>query len=250
MAVKNLNRGVAYGLSDSLLNVFPAPIASTRNPSNNDRAQLGTVWVNKSTNDFFILTSVTANVSTWSSSSNGSGIFSDLEATTGDITADLGNLVATAGSVLAEGNIVANSGNIIAYTGEINATAGGLTVATDITTTTGDIVATLGNVLVSNGNISVTTGNITATAGDITAVNGDIEASAGAVRGEQLEASGDLGGLVGSTSITNAVDTTQGVGALTLLSTNGNSGTNAGFFKIYVGGTTAYVPYFTNIAPS
>jgi hypothetical protein len=249
MAVKNLNRGVAYGLSDSLLNVFPAPIASTRNPSSGDRAQLGTVWVNKSTNDFFILTSVTANVSTWSSPSNGSGIFADLEATTGDITADLGNFVATAGSVIAENNIIANSGNIVAATGEINATAGGLTVATDITTTTGDIIATLGSVLVSNGNISVTAGNVTVTAGDITAVNGDIEASAGALRGEQVEAAGDLGGLVGTTAITNVVNNTQGAGALTLLSTNGNAGTNAGFLKIYVGATTAYVPYFTTIAP-
>jgi hypothetical protein len=56
-------------------------------------------------------------------------------------------------------------------------------------------------------------------------------------------------GLSGKTMLTNVVNTTQGAGDLTLLSTNGNSGTNAGFIKMYVGTTVVYVPYFTSIAP-
>lgn len=56
-------------------------------------------------------------------------------------------------------------------------------------------------------------------------------------------------GLSGKTMLTNVVNTTQGAGALTMLSTNGNSGTNAGFIKMCVGTTVVYIPYFTSIAP-
>lgn len=240
--------GTAYGLSDALLDVFPRPYVSGRNPTAADRAQLGTLWVNKSTNDFFVLTSIVSNQSTWSSPSNGSGVFASLEATTGDITADLGNIVATAGNVtagadmVADGNITSTSGNIIASAGDFNATAGGITVATDITTTTGNVVVTLGNV-------SVAAGNITATVGDITAVGGNIVAAAGVVNGVQVEATGDLGGVVSVTSLTNVTNTTQGAGDLTIKSTTANPGDNAGFIKVYVGSTTAYIPYFTDIAP-
>ena len=62
-------------------------------------------------------------------------------------------------------------------------------------------------------------------------------------------ATGDSGGVLSTTSLTNVVNTTQGVGALTILSTNGNSGTNAGFIKMYQGTTIIYIPYWTTIAP-
>lgn len=272
MAINRTAPGVAYGLSDALLDVFPAPVVSTRDPLASDKAQLGTVWVNKSTNDFFILTSIVANVATWSSPSNGSGIFTSLEATTGNITADIGDIVATLGSVTAGAAVSAgtNVSATLAISAGTTITAGtGITATTgDITASAGDIVATVGdlsiggaaaitgNLTVSSGdivatagNVVVTLGDLTVAAGDITATAGDIEASVGAVRGAQAEASGDLGGVVSVTSLTNVTNTTQGAGALSILSTTGNPGNNAGFIKIYVGSTTAYVPYFTNIAP-
>jgi hypothetical protein len=48
--------------------------------------------------------------------------------------------------------------------------------------------------------------------------------------------------------LTNVVNRTQGAGALTILSTNGNSGTNTGFIKMYVGTQVVYIPYWTTIA--
>lgn len=235
MAINRARQITGYGLSDALPNIFPSPVVSTRDPQAGDRAQLGTVWVNKSTNDFFVLTSVAANVSTWSAPSNGTGIFTSLEATSGNITADAGNIVATLGDVtVLAGDINATSGNI---------SAGGTITATgNLTTTSGDLVVTVGNV-------SVTLGNLTVSAGDITATAGGVDASAGSIIGGSIEAADDLGGTVGNTTFTNATNTTQGVGALGILSTNGNAGNNAGFLKIYVGSTTAYIPYFTNIAP-
>lgn len=256
---------VAYGLTQPLLNEFPAPIISTRNPTSKDRAQLGSVWVNRLTNNYYVLTSIVSAVSTWSSLSNGSGIFASLEATTGNITADLGDIVATAGNVTAgvnvsaganvaaaaaitagttitaAGNIRSTGGNIIANSGDITATAGNVTAGAAITAST--------NITATSGNILASAGNITATLGDITALVGDITATAGAVNAAQLEATGDLGGVVSVTSFTNAVDTAQSTGTLVIKSDSANPGNNAGFLKIYVGATTAYIPYFTNIAP-
>lgn len=256
---------VAYGLSQPLLNVFPFPIVSTRNPTSADRAQLGTVWVNKSTNDYFVLTSVAANVSTWSSVSNGAGIFTSLEATTGNITADLGDIVATAGNVQAGVNVTAGAivaagtaitagttitaaGNIRSTGGDIIANAGNITAVVGDVSAGGDVIA-ISDITSSSGNIIAAAGNITATLGDITAATGDIEASAGAIRGDQVESTGDLGGVALTTSFTNATNTALSSGTLSIKSTSANPGDNAGFIKIYVGATTAYLPYFTNIAP-
>lgn len=262
--------GTAYGLSDALLDVFPRPYASTRNPTTADKAQIGTLWVNKSTNDFFVLTSIVSNQATWSSPSNGSGVFTSLEATTGNITADLGDIVATAGNVTAGAAV--NAGTDVNATGTVNAgtsiTAGAnITAAGDITSSSGDIAATAGNIsaggsitgvsltatsgdiVATVGNIVATLGNLTVAAGDITVTAGGVDASAGSIIGGSLEAHDDLGGTVGNTTFTNAVNTSLSSGTLAIKSTTANPGNSAGFLKIYVGSTTAYVPYFTNIAP-
>jgi len=96
-------------------------------------------------------------------------------------------------------------------------------------------------VLQGNGGILLGTGNILATGGSITAGT--------ALIGGTVYSGGDLGGVAASTSITNVTNTTQGAGTLSIKSTDGNNGNNAGFIKVYIGTVTAYVPYFTNIAP-
>lgn len=216
MAVNRSRPITGYGLSDALPNVFPAPIVSTRDPLTTDRAQFGCVWVNKSTNDAFILCSVVSNASTWVGIGGGTGTFTSVTVNPGNITATAGNIVATAGTVTA---------------------GGGLTV-------------TAGGALISSGNLTLTTGSITAALGNITATAGSLQATAGRVIGVGLEVTGDFGsGFASTTSFTNVTNTTQSSGALTLLSGSANNGTNAGFIKIYVGTAVAYVPYFTTIAP-
>jgi hypothetical protein len=216
MAINRSRQITGYGLSDALPNVFPAPIVSTRDPLNTDRAQLGSVWVNKSTNDAFILCSVVANVSSWVGIGGGAGTFTSLTVNPGNLTVTAGNIIATAGTVTA---------------------GGGLTVTT-------------GGALISSGNLTLTTGSITAALGNITATAGSLQATAGRAIAVTLETTGDFGaGFTGTTSFTNVTNTTQSSGALTLLSGSANSGTNAGFIKIYVGTAVAYLPYFTNIAP-
>lgn len=83
-----------------------------------------------------------------------------------------------------------------------------------------------------------------------TFIAGNVDAELNVIATQGLFSQGDPGvGGLSETGITNVVDTTQGVGALTLLSTNGNSGTNTGFMKFYVNGVTVWVPYFDDIAP-
>lgn len=164
MAVRQRNN-VSYGLTDALLGVPSFPISSKRDPNGRDKAQLGTVWVNTSSNDAFILTSVVADTANWVGVGGGAGNFTNITAT-GTITA--------------------------------------------------------------NGGITSVTGNI---------------------RGEGIYAQGDSGAEVGVVGLTNVNDDTQGVGVMTILSTNGNAGDNAGFIKVYVDGITAWIPYFDDIAP-
>jgi len=211
MAVNRIYQTVGYGLTDALTDVFQPPIVSTRNPTSADKAQLGTIWVNKSTSTFFVQTNVANNAATWvqPENSGGAGVFSSVEVTTGNLTVDTGNVTITQGTL----HVVAGTTTLY-------------------------------------GTTTIVDGNLTVSAGVIDAVAGDISALGGIITGGTLSSAGDLGGTTSQTSFTNAINTTQGVGALTVLSTTGSDGINTGFIKIYVGTTVAYVPYFTNIAPS
>lgn len=65
MSVSNKYQNVSYGLSQSLLGVPGFPIVSKRDPTASDMAPLGTLWVNKSANNLWIISSIVANVATW-----------------------------------------------------------------------------------------------------------------------------------------------------------------------------------------
>ena len=92
------------------------------------------------------------------------------------------------------------------------------------------------NVAVSPASLQANVDNGITSDGDITA--------------RTFFASGDEGtGVASQTALTNVVDTTQGAGALSIVSTTANNGDNAGFLKMYVGTTVVWVPYFTDIAP-
>lgn len=56
---------VAYGFSQALIGVFPPPILSQRDPTSGDKASIGTIWINETASDPFILVSIVDNVATW-----------------------------------------------------------------------------------------------------------------------------------------------------------------------------------------
>jgi hypothetical protein len=56
---------VAYGFSQSLLTIPNQPIVAQRNPTVNDKANIGTIWINQTNNNAYIITSIVDNVATW-----------------------------------------------------------------------------------------------------------------------------------------------------------------------------------------
>lgn len=77
-----------------------------------------------------------------------------------------------------------------------------------------------------------------------------IVASASDIEADQLVANDDVAGTAAKTTFTNGtVANVAGGGTLSIDSQSANPGTQAGFIKIYVGTTTGYIPYFTDISP-
>jgi len=252
MAVSRQRRNVAYSQGQPLAFISPQPITSTRNPTTSDRAELGTVWVNKSTNASFVLTSVVANSSSWVamtinggatiSTGNLTVVTGDINVTAGDITATAGDIVATAGDITATAGAVEAGTTVTAGTG-VTATTGGLTAtAGDITATADDIVADAGDIIVTLGDFTAATGGISVAA--------DIESSGGDVVARTLFATGDEGtGSAGTVGFTDVVDTTLSTGAGVVLMKTANPQDSSGWLKIYVGTDVRYIPFWTTLSP-
>jgi hypothetical protein len=201
----------AYTLGEGLSGLAPMAIQSHRAPTTRDSGQIGQIWVNMNNNNFYVLTSRTPTQYIWSSLSNGAGLFNSITTVT----------TVTAGTAIIAGTTITAAGNITSTVGDITASAG-------------DINVTLGDIIVAAGDIEVTQGNVIA---------GDV------LSGGTVYSAGDLGGVAATTAITNVDNHALGAGALTLLSTTANPGTNTGYLKMYLGAATIWVPYFTNIAP-
>jgi hypothetical protein len=145
MGTINTNN-TAYGLSQALLNVFPQPIIAHRAPTVNDKAQLGTVWINEPANTAAILTSIVNNAANWENVTGGAGVFGSLTVTPGptNITGTTNiNVAGAAATTIGTGGTGAvNIGNA---TGNTTVT-GNLDASGNIVSTLGDIVATTGTV--------------------------------------------------------------------------------------------------------
>lgn len=228
MSVSNNNSNVAYGLSQSLLNVFPAPIIAERDPNANDKAQLGTIWINKPDNTGFLLTSVVNNVANWEGFS-GSGVFGSLTVNgptsltgpismnqSGNSTINIGANVNYSGivSIGGTGDVFvgpfSNGGVFLGATSTTNTTINGGQINVGTAPSDGDI--TIGNntdPITMSGDIAVTGGittttdvvsgtGFTATIGDIVASNGDIISAAGNVNCVSINLAGPIQIITGS----------------------------------------------------
>lgn len=246
VAIDRQRKNVSYGLSQALVGIPASPVVSSRAPTSNDKAEIGTTWVNKTTNSPYILTSIVANSATWTiTSASGTDLTvtsltvepGDLNVITGDILVSDGDITITDGALIIDlGGILLQSGGIILTKGNISLSDG------DLTLTDGDFTLTLGNLDVVSGRID-SSSHIISSSGDIIASNGNISA------GKSLFVGGDDGGVAGKTAFTNVVDTSldTGDGAVKMRTTN--PGNSSGWMKIYVGTGVRYVPFWTNISP-
>jgi len=317
MSVRQVSE-IASGFTAALVAIFPRPVFSNRAPTVTDKAVIGTQWVDKIHNAYYVLTSITNNQANWLNLGGGDAHFTSITVDPGDVTIVSGDLVTDAGDVISGGTVTsadgvtATTGNIAALNGsfeafDTNNNSGGakLEIAKSHGTNglvhVGDTLGQLifygydgtvfdngafiqsvvasgtpgaGNipsdlefythpdaagpaiqrmVISEAGNVTIDepdTGTGLTVSQGITATSGAIQAETGPVAGTMIIATGDGGsGIASENAITNVINTTQGGGTLTIASTNGNNGLNTGFIKIYVGTSTAYIPYFHNIAP-
>lgn len=118
---------VSYGLTQSLINVFPSPIVSaTQSPTGANLAQIGTLWINKSANTAYVLTSIVNNLANWQllETGGGAGVFTTLTvnpgptnlSTVGNGAVTIGNAANTAAITIASGIggvLISGNGNPI-----------------------------------------------------------------------------------------------------------------------------------------
>lgn len=168
----NTNNNVVPSLLQPLASIFPAPIKALRAPTTLDKKyQVGQLWINTVANTSYVLTSVVANVASWTSPvAGGAGAFTTL-ATTGAVTvgnaltvttggaaitgatAVVGALTQTAGVVSIGGDAVANNISIGTGAAAKTITIGNATGATSVVINSGTGPLTLG----TNATVHTTT---------------------------------------------------------------------------------------------
>ena len=109
--VKKLN--VGYGVDNGLQGLYPLPVLASRAPGAGDiNYPIGSMWIRTTSNQAWILTSVTAGAATWALSSPGS---SDVDTLTGDgggaISPAGGNIILAGGTNITS----AGAGNTITF---------------------------------------------------------------------------------------------------------------------------------------
>lgn len=100
MALKRNIKNLAYGFNNPLQGLAPEPIIAVRNPTTADQAEIGTQWINKSTNSAYVLTSIVNNISNWEAI-GGANTIEKIDGNSGSAipTAGLINFDGTQGSV-------------------------------------------------------------------------------------------------------------------------------------------------------
>lgn len=126
----NQNNPTSYGFSQPLIGVPSAPIIAKKDPTVNDRAQLGTLWINQLTQSVYILTVIEDAQSNWELLSTSSGTVTNLTSDDGMVATPLGGVI----GILSGANIITSSGThsiFIAVTDSVSL-AGSLAVAGNI----------------------------------------------------------------------------------------------------------------------
>lgn len=146
---KNSRDAYALGLGGPIAALYPTPIIATRVPATTDTGyEIGTTWINTSTNQAWILTSVSAGSATWAISSPGS---SDVDTLTGDA----GGAISPAG-----GNITLAGGTNITTTGAVNTITFNLDAAITLATsvTSPSYLSAAAMAVTSTGAMTITSG--------------------------------------------------------------------------------------------
>jgi hypothetical protein len=157
MAVYKKNRR-AYSIGSAFVDVFNPPIVAERAPTVNDKAEIGTLWVDKPNNDVYFLTSITASSSSWINAGGGSGSFDSLTVTNN--TSIGGTLTLSA---LTAGTVRSSAAGLISVLADGNdgeiliGTTGGAAAWSTLTAGAGiNIAEAAGTITISNPGVTGT----------------------------------------------------------------------------------------------
>ena len=160
MAVRRLEKRTTYDSKGRKADMAPLVIDATRNPSTNDFAAIGTIWVNSSTATIYGLAKIASGIATWTNSpASGLGVFTSVQVTTGDLDIDAAGSTTTINS----GTInFSNGASVMSLSGDL-IVGGKTTLSGDVDITTAslfDITANGGQdpaiLLETNGAITET----------------------------------------------------------------------------------------------
>lgn len=207
MAGKLKSPDLVYGISNALSSQYPKAIVAKVDPTSSNAGQYGQVWINTTTNSFWIFTTP----GVWTPSAHGSDTQSSM------------TITGTSGTVLS----VASGGNTV-LGGNLNV-SGATTVAA--LTTTGDVNVTGNLAVTSAAEVQISSSLAAAPAVFITATNASGTVNITGVGGINLA----------TTNTSYSVNT--GTGTINLsanaAATTVNIGTGAAAKTINIGNTTA-----------
>lgn len=107
MAIDQSKIYIVSGRNGEALKLPPMPIVAMRDPTTDDQAQLGCIWINESAQTAWMLVSNDNGTNTWTTSpASGLGSFTSVTVTPGDVDITDGDLNVTLGNInVAAGNV-------------------------------------------------------------------------------------------------------------------------------------------------
>lgn len=207
MATRPLQR-VSYGLTEALSDMAPRPIIANDDPTVADKAQLGTIWINRASSTVFILAGIAVNQATWVEVTPGGGTGDFTSVTVADdLTTDGGGDV----TLVSDGDLALTSTNgalDIATQGLINFGAVLDTQAGTASTIDANVgVATFTGQTIANGatqTFTITNAEVTATSGIIIGIADTATAATEFVAVKQVPGAGSFTVVVRNDGVTQA----------------------------------------------
>lgn len=141
----NQRNPTAYGFSQPLIDVSGKTIISLRSPTDRDKAQISTLWINTTDQSVYIITSIVDNEANWELLTNAGGSVTDLIADDMNIAAPLAGVIGILGSANINTTATANAievnlNNSVSITGDMEVGGNYSLPNTDGTGTVGVII--------------------------------------------------------------------------------------------------------------
>lgn len=95
----NQSDPTSYGFSQPLVTTLGRPILAQRDPTDRDKAQFGTIWINQAANNVFMITTIMDNFAHWELLAASAGATTSLRSDDGTIAFPLAGVINTLGGV-------------------------------------------------------------------------------------------------------------------------------------------------------